>query len=115
MASMIVPIPRPISSTKMPKMNLPVIQHPSTKLGDKKQLNIRGESRQAPVNNGFESFRSARENTFVSLNEGNLTLGLDRKNLPPLRQPDVEPVGRSQPMEEGFPLYSYGWAPGMYK
>ena len=102
-----VGIPRPSSSTGLPKMNLPVIEHPSSRLGDKSRLSIRGES------------RMCRGNTFVSLDDGKLQLGLDRKNLPPLnkahhKEEEGEFVGRSQPTEEGFGFYNLHSQSGEY-
>ena len=95
-------LPRPSTSKGLPKMNLPVIKHPSSRLGDKSRLSIRGESRQ----------QIYRNNTFVSLDDGKLQLGLDRKNLPPLNKTVSEHqqegfVGRSQPAEESFDFYSF--------
>ena len=104
--------PRPTASNGLPKMNLPVIQHPSSRMGDKSRLSIRGESRQGP---GFIS----RTKTFVSLDEGRLHLGLDRENFPPLRKDMDKPkeeslVGRSQPNEEGFEYYQLCGHTGVY-
>ena len=104
-------MPRPTTSNGLPKMNLPVIQHPSCRMGDKSRLSIRGESRQGPGS-------ISRAKTFVSLDEG-LHLGLDKENLPPLRK-DVDKlkeenfVGRSQPNEEGFEFYQLYGHTGMY-
>ena len=104
-------LPRPTTSNGLPKMNLPLIQHPSCRMGDKSRLSIRGESRQGPGS-------ISRAKTFVSLDEG-LHLGLDKENLPPLRK-DVDKlkeenfVGRSQPNEEGFEYYQLYSHTGVY-
>ena len=107
-----VGLPRPTASNGLPKMNLPVIKHPSSRMGDKSRLSIRGESRQGPGT-------ISRTKTFVSLDEGRLHLGLDRENFPPLRKDVDKPkeeslVGRSQPNEEGFEYYPLYGQTGVY-
>ena len=111
-SGIMVGLPRPTASNGVPKMNLPVIQHPSSRMGDKSRLGIRGESRQGPGS-------ISRTKTFVSLDEGRLHLGLDRENFPPLRKDVDKPkeeslVGRSQPNEEGFEYYQLYGHTGVY-
>jgi hypothetical protein len=69
--------PRPLTSGSGPRMHLPVIEHPMSRLGDHNSLSISGEMTRLGL--------SAREQTFVTLGEdGRLHMGLDRTGLPPL-------------------------------
>ena len=73
------------------KQNLPVIEHPMAKL-DRDNLSVRGLGPPPPK-------PPTRQRTFVTIDRGEVKLGLDRANLPPLGAAAKDWTGRSLSQE----------------